>query len=187
MSQQELLTRVLSVLSSLGIDYMVTGSVASSLQGEPRSTHDVDLVVSIRPGRIADLVAAFPAPEFYLDEQDARAALRHGLMFNLIHVSEGDKVDFWPLTASAFDESRFRRRRRERVFGVDLIVSCAEDTILAKLDWARRQGGSEKQFTDALRVFEVQHGQLDLGYLEEWARRLGVVELWERLRAEAQV
>ena len=47
MSQQELLTRVLATLDGAGIDYMVTGSVVSSLQGEPRATHDVDLVVAL--------------------------------------------------------------------------------------------------------------------------------------------
>jgi len=47
MSQQELLAKVVSVLESLGVDYMVTGSLASSIQGEPRSTHDIDLVVAI--------------------------------------------------------------------------------------------------------------------------------------------
>ena len=43
---------VITTLSSLGVDYMVTGSVASSIQGEPRSTHDVDLVVAILAGRV---------------------------------------------------------------------------------------------------------------------------------------
>ena len=47
MSQQELLRKVIRVLDGAGIEYMVTGSIASSLQGEPRTTHDVDLVVDI--------------------------------------------------------------------------------------------------------------------------------------------
>lgn len=38
MSQQELLKTVVRTLEQLGIGYMVTGSIASSLQGEPRST-----------------------------------------------------------------------------------------------------------------------------------------------------
>lgn len=47
MSQQELLRKVIQTLDEAGIQYMVTGSVASSLQGEPRSTHDIDLVVAV--------------------------------------------------------------------------------------------------------------------------------------------
>ncbi len=44
MSQQKLLKKVLSVLNQAGIQYMLTGSIVSSLQGEPRSTHDIDVV-----------------------------------------------------------------------------------------------------------------------------------------------
>ncbi|MGH7333177.1 MAG: hypothetical protein ACREKS_10630 [Candidatus Rokuibacteriota bacterium] len=45
-------------------------------------------------------------------------------------------------------------------------------------------GGSEKQFTDALRVWEVQRGRLDEEYLDQWV--LGVAEVLARLRGEAQ-
>lgn len=48
MSQQELLSKVIQVLEDVGIDYMLTGSLVSSLQGEPRYTNDIDIVVSIR-------------------------------------------------------------------------------------------------------------------------------------------
>ena len=67
MSQQELLRKVVETLDQLDIDYMMTGSVASSLQGEPRSTHDIDVVVAIQETAVADLVGAFPPPRYYLD------------------------------------------------------------------------------------------------------------------------
>jgi len=47
-------------------------------------------------------------------------------------------------------------------------------------------GGSEKQFTDALRVYEVQCGKLDIDYLEQWAKKLNVGSLWKRLVDEAE-
>ncbi|MFB0554036.1 MAG: hypothetical protein ACETWQ_12085, partial [Phycisphaerae bacterium] len=61
-----------------------------------------------------------------------------------------------------------------------------EDTILAKLRWAKLCGGSEKQFTDALRVYEVQYGKLDLDYIEHWAEELDVKSLWKRITDEAE-
>jgi len=54
-----------------------------------------------------------------------------------------------------------------------------------KLRWAALAGGSQKQFADALRVYEVQHGVLDLKYLGEWAVRLAVQSLWRQLCDEA--
>ncbi|MGY8823735.1 MAG: nucleotidyltransferase domain-containing protein [Candidatus Latescibacterota bacterium] len=165
MSQQELLRKVVKTLDQNDLDYMITGSVASSLQGEPRSTHDIDLVLSIQETAIGNLVEAFPAPAYHLDAESIREAISHKSMFNLIDVAEGDKVDFWLLTNQAFDQSRFARKYAEEVLGMRLKVSSPEDTILAKLQWALKSGGSEKQFTDALRIFEVQYGNLDLGYL----------------------
>lgn len=187
MPQQELLKKVIKALEDAKLEYMVTGSVASSLQGEPRSTHDIDLVISIQKSAAKKLVEAFPAPDFHLDEDSILNAINTKGMFNLINVKEGDKVDFWILTNEPFDKSRFSRKYEEEVMGIKMQVSSPEDTILMKLKWAKLSGGSEKQFTDALRVYEVQSEKLDRGYLETWARELNVELLWRRLLAEAEI
>jgi len=165
---------------------MVTGSLVSSLQGEPRSTHDIDIVIALPGSAIKNFVAAFPAPEYYLPEAGIVAALKEQSMFNLIDVQEGGKVDFWILTRDPFDQSRFSRKYGEDFLGLKIQVSRPEDTILAKLKWAKLSGGSEKQFLDALRVYEVQSGKLDLAYLNEWVKILGLESLWKRLTEEAE-
>jgi hypothetical protein len=185
MSQQDLLKKVVEVLDGVGIDYMVTGSVASTLYGEPRSTHDIDLVVAMPPAAVSALVAAFPPPAYFLSEESIRDALRQQSMFNLLALDEGDKIDFWILTAEPFDQTRFSRKRIADAWGMKLKMSAPEDVILAKLKWAQLSGGSEKQLRDALRVYEVQRGRLDLNYLETWASRLAVEPLWQQLKALA--
>ncbi len=189
MSQSELLKRVVARLQQAGIEHMLTGSVVSSLQGEPRATHDIDVVIAVRgtSEQLAGaLKAAFPEPDYFLDEEAARAAITMRSMFNMLDAREGDKVDFWLLSDDDFDRSRFSRRVTEQFEGTSLVVSRPEDTILGKLKWSAMSGGSEKQFTDALRVYEVQHGQLDQGYLDLWAARLDVTALLDRLRAHAE-
>jgi len=178
---------VVRTLDLARIEYMVTGSVASSLQGEPRLTHDLDFVIAVDADRVPALLEAFPSPGFYVSREAVAEAIRTGGMFNVIETTEGDKIDFWMLTEQPFDRSRFARRYEEEVFGVRLKVSSPEDTILAKLRWSALSGGSEKQFQDALRVYEVQAGVLERGYLEEWAEALGVFEAWKRLVAQAEV
>lgn len=187
MSQPELLKRVVAVLDAAGIDYMLSGSLVSSLQGEPRSTHDIDIVVSISPTAAEKLLAAFGPPDFYLDRAAVASAIAQGSMFNLLDVNEGDKVDFWMLTDDPFDQSRFARKYGHNFAGLPINVSRPEDTILMKLRWAELSGGSEKQFVDALRVYEVQHHQLDQPYLALWAAKLNIQPLWDRLKREAQI
>ena len=90
------------------------------------------------------------------------------------------------LTGEPFDVSRFARRQIEHAVGSNLFVPSPEDTILVKLRWANLSGGSEKQFQDALRVYEVQRASLDVSYLEQWVQNLGLSEYWTRLLHEAQ-
>ncbi len=184
---ERLIRKVIQTLEDLGIEYMVTGSVASSLQGEPRSTHDIDLVVVLQKSMVQKLVEAFPPLDFYLSEASILDAIDTEGMFNIIHANEGDRIDFWMLTDEPFDQSRFSRKYAEDIMGFTIQVSSPEDTILAKLKWAQLSGGSEKQFADALRVYEIQYGKLDLDYLVDWAETLNVESALKRLQDAAQL
>jgi hypothetical protein len=187
MSQSELLKKVVASLEASGTPYMLTGSYASSLQGEPRLTHDIDLVVAITPSAARSLLADFPAPDYYLDENAVAEAIKRTSQFNLLDIRNGDKVDFWMLSNEPFDQSRFARRYVEDFEGQRLHVSRPEDTILMKLRWAELSGGSEKQFGDARSIYELQQKSLDMPYLELWAKSLGVTTLWKRLKNEVKL
>ena len=89
------------------------------------------------------------------------------------------------LTDEPFDRSRWTRRQQEPLLGLQIWVSSPEDTILAKLRWARLAGGSEKHVTDAVRVYELQYTNLDRQYLGRWVRALDVEELWRQLLSRA--
>lgn len=187
MSQQALLRRVVRALDDAGVAHMLTGSLASSLQGEPRATHDIDLVIDAAGADQHSLVTALAGPGLHLDEEAVAEAVQRRGMFNLIDSSTGDKVDLWLLKGDdEYDAVRFARRTVVRALGLSLTVSAPEDTILMKLRWARLSGGSEKQLGDALGVYEVQEGVLDQAYLDEWAARLGVAGDLAALRARAE-
>ncbi|MFC1508301.1 hypothetical protein ACFL60_01270 [Candidatus Omnitrophota bacterium] len=187
MSQQELLKKVIQSLEDVEIEYMVTGSIVSSMQGEPRLTHDIDIVVSIQEKDIKKLINHFPSPRYYLDERNIVEAIKGKHFFNLIDTKLGDKVDFWILTDEPFDKSRFARKYEEDMLGFCFMVSTPEDTILAKLNWSILSGGSEKQYLDALRIFEVQYEMIDENYLSSWAKKLHVDQLLQRMKNEAEI
>jgi len=185
MSQLDLLKRVVNALVEEGVGYMVTGSLVSSIQGEPRSTHDIDIVVAISPQQAVRLPARFPEPDYFLDAYSVEVRVRSGSMFNLHDNRTGDKVDFWPLAPDPFYLNQFHRRVKHDFDGFGVFVSRPEDTIVSKLKWCKLGGRSGRQFRDALRVFEVQHATLDLGYIEHWTSELNVHDLWLRIKQEA--
>jgi hypothetical protein len=161
---------------------MLTGSVVSSIQGEPRLSHDIDIIIApdFSIGKI--LGEYFASEDFYLDQESVKEAIRSNGMFNMIESASGDKIDFWLLTDSAFDESRFQRRKKILLFGESVWISSPEDTIIAKLFWAKKSGGSEKQMLDALRVYEVNSASVDCTYIEKWSLLLGCKDLWEGIK-----
>jgi hypothetical protein len=185
-SQPELLKYTVAVLEQASIPYMVTGSTVSSLQGQPRLTHDIDIVVGIKPSAVDAIVAAFPNPRFYLEPESIRDAMAHYGMFNVMESDTGDKLDFWILKPDPFDLSMFHRRYQEFAAGIRMYVSQPEDTILSKLRWAKMSGGSEKQMADCVAVYEVNLTNLDIAYLDHWARELDLLPSLERVRRQAK-
>ena len=69
MQQPELLQYTIEVLERLGITYMVVGSIASAVYGEPRSTLDIDVVVAPTATELEQLCKAFPGPDFYVSKE----------------------------------------------------------------------------------------------------------------------
>jgi len=177
MSQEKLLAQVAAVLGAAEIPYVVTGSVVTSVYGEPRFTQDADVVVAGTPGLGEKLAAAFPSPRYYAPGDDIDTSLKQGIIANIIDSDTGAKVDLHPKKAGAFEESFFARRRRVKIGGVDVWFPSAEDAILSKLRWARAAGDGERHVRDARAVYEVQGTALDERYLQEWAERLSVLDL----------
>jgi len=183
MNQQEFLSQVVGRLQEAGLQYMLTGSVASGRYGEVRSTLDIDIVVDAQWPGVQEFARSF-GDDYYVSEDAARQAWQRRSMFNIIHGPSGQKADIIFRKARDFGRLAFSRRRRETVFGVAVDIISPEDIILAKLEWSTK-GESERQYRDAVRVAEVQGPALDLAYMRKWADELGVVDLLERLLNEA--
>lgn len=179
--------RVARALEAVGAEYFVGGSVASSLQGEPRATNDIDFVVSMSAGKVPALVAQL-GPDFEVDADMLREALRTATTANLFYMPLITKIDVFGLGTTAFDETEFARRRRVRVksSGEELFVKSPEDTVLRKLLWYREGGGvSEKQWRDVVEVLRVSGPGMDGSYLDAWAARLHLEALLARARGDA--
>ena len=123
---------------------MLTGSLVSSFQGNPRSTHDIDIIILITSDNIPDIIKLFPSKDYYINKDTIEEAIKYNSQFNILDINEGDKIDFWILTDSKFDISRFSRRQKIKVFGFEASISTPEDTILQKILWSKLSGESVK-------------------------------------------
>jgi len=180
------LKQLASALESVGIPYVIGGSVASAVRGVVRATYDVDLVAHIGLSQTEQLAKAL-GPAWYADPFQMRSAIAAGRSFNLIDTHLGNKVDIFPATEE-FHHSQLQRATRValRFLGDEHLypVATAEDILLAKLQWYAAGGEvSERQWTDILGILKTGR-PLDQAYVEAWALRLGVARLLARALAE---
>jgi len=178
--------QVTEALERCGIGYFLGGSLASSFQGEPRATNDVDLVVDLQEGQVGALVAALGA-DFDIDDVALRRAAAERSSWNVIYLPSATKIDLFILRASPFDRSEFARRQRvELRVGKSLFVKSPEDSVLRKLLWYREGGEvSDRQWRDVVQVLRQSRAFIDHRYLDEWAVELGVGDLLARAGVEA--
>lgn len=182
--EQEALLDLVRLLERLGIPYMVSGSVASSYHGRPRSTHDADIVVDPTPEQLDALVHGLLDAGHYVDGPRARDALRRRLQFNVIDPRTAFKIDLIVRKDRPFSREELGRRQAVELSpGVRVALASPEDTILSKLEWAQKAGRSERQIEDAAGVLAVNPG-IDRAYVDRWAGELGVLDLWREIAGE---
>jgi nucleotidyltransferase AbiEii toxin of type IV toxin-antitoxin system len=156
-------------LTANGVAFMLTGSFAMAHYTTPRMTRDIDIVVALSLDGVDRIVSAL-AGDFYVDADDARAAVRTERLFNLMHYASGVKVDLIVRKSSEYRALEFSRRTRVRIGAIETWIVSPEDLILSKLIWAS-DSASELQRRD---VRQLLGGPVDVEYLRKWARVLGV-------------
>jgi hypothetical protein len=178
-SQAELLAAIADRLEAAGIEYMVVGSVAGSFHGEPRTTIDIDIVIDPTAESLRRLVDSLPASDYYVSDTAAMEAFTRRTSFNVIEKATSGKVDLLVRRERPFSRLEFRRRLTAPLFGRPTPVATAEDTIIAKLEWAKA-GESERQLRDVAGIIAVSGDAIDMSYLDEWIGKLGLEDVWRR-------
>jgi hypothetical protein len=177
------------LLERLYIPYVIGGSLASSVHGEPRSTNDIDVVADVRARHIDDLVRDL-ANDHYVSREAVEDAVRSTGTFNVIQIHGAIKIDVFVVGNDPFDRERLRHREQIRVSSdppIDLFIDSAENTVLRKLEWYRRGGEvSERQWRDVVGILRIQTPTLDWSHLDQWAARLHVADLLAKAQSEAQ-
>ena len=167
-------------LNQAGIRYLVSGSVAAMLYGEPRVTHDIDFVVVLRAEDAPRLAVLFPPPQFYVPptglilaemQRDTRGH------FNIIHADSGLKADFYTAGRDDLHAWAFRHVRRYAIGEHTITLAPPEYVILRKLQY-HREGGSEKHLRDIRAMLAVSGELLDRPALQEWLRKLSLETEW---------
>jgi len=179
MQDPDLIELFVRPLEQASVDYMISGSVASSIYGEPRATLDIDLAVFPDPGKLALFPSLFPEHDFYLPpvevmQIECRREIRGH--FNIIHHESGFKADIYPSRAHPDLPWAVRNKRRITTSGGEVWVVPPEYLILMKLDFLR-ESGQPKHLRDIAGVLAQQ--DIDRGWIASAVVRLSLEKQWE--------
>jgi hypothetical protein len=179
MQDPDFISLFVAPLEAAGISYMITGSVASSIYGEPRNTLDIDLVVLMETSQIQTLVQLFPENDFYLPPSDVIAIESrreaHG-HFNIIHHHTGLKADIYLSRNHPILPWALAHIRRVPTPACEISVAPPEYVILHKLEFYR-ESGHHRHIRDIAGMIEQQ--ELENEFLDTSIQSLHLESQWQ--------
>ncbi len=179
MFEEKLFKKVISRLKKESISYMLTGGLAVSVWGRPRSTLDIDIVIDLKEKDKSKVIKIFKK-DFYIDEKTVDLALSKSFFFNIIDFESNVKVDFYLLKQNDYEKIKFKRRRRRKILGMNIDIISPEDLVLIKLKW-HKESDSSRHLEDTESILKIQK-KLDWAYLKKWAEIHSTIKILESLK-----
>ena len=159
------------ILDRLGIRWVLAGALAANrYRVTTRLTQDVDLLLADHGPGLATLERELRSAGFEL-----RRASPQGEVLRLRHPELGaaDLI----AAGTDFERQAIARARGESLpSGIEVRVLTPEDVIVLKLIAGRAQDLADLEAILAARI------SLDEPYIEGWAERWEVLDLWRRVR-----
>src|SRR5215213_8205201 len=175
MTVEELAVAVLDACDAESTDHMLTGAFATGTYGIPRSTKDVDVVLSMKGGDAINRVAKRLEALVEFDPQVQFDTLTWGRrLVGVARQSPPLKVELFELFDDPFVQTQFARKRRmfSEQLQRDTWLPTPEDVVVQKLRWGR-----SKDLDDARDVLAVQGTEsLDMAYIKKWCAQHGTTE-----------
>ena len=182
MQEPNLALLFLRPLNQLSVEYMVTGSVAAIVYGEPRLTHDLDLVIDLSPVQIGQIIETFSGEDFYCPSRDVilfEAEREQRGHINLLHIPTGFKADLFFRGRDPLHIWALERARSLLFFGETVRVAPPEYVIVRKLEFLR-EGGSEKHLRDIRLMLKISGQHINQQDLSRLVAERGLEHYWSK-------
>ncbi|MDY0082627.1 MAG: hypothetical protein RBR74_05540 [Ignavibacteriaceae bacterium] len=184
MQDLNLFSLYIKILDDNNIPYFITGSVASIVYGDPRLTHDIDLVINLDNSDINKFINAFPPDQFYCPPEEVirteinRTSRGH---FNLIHHDSGFKADIYLTGNSEFQQWAIQNSRQIDFAGSKINIAPIEYVIIMKLVFYK-EGRAQKHILDIRSMINNSSDLIDYNLLQKLISEKGLNEQWNEVK-----
>lgn len=190
MLSHSILQPFIQPLEDSRILYFVTGSIAAIFYGEPRLTHDIDIVLHLPTVDVQKFSTLFPLTDFYCPPEEVlhietrRTPTGH---FNLIHHTTGFKADIYTDSGDPLHQWAFQNRKHvELSKHLSTWIAPVEYLIIRKLEYFR-EGGSQKHLDDIAKMLPQIGSKLDFAFLDAEIRKRMLTSFWEQVSSRTKI
>lgn len=165
---EEIIFLIADYFSQKSVEYVIVGGIAVIAWGRPRTTQDIDIIVSHEDLDIQDFANFFRSNGFSIDAEDLRSSFAKQAHATILDKQSSIRIDLKG-AYSAREQESLAHRRKQQVYDHFIFIDSAENLIAHKLLF-----GSEQDFQDALAVFARTEDILDKERLNKLISSLGV-------------
>jgi hypothetical protein len=135
--------RIVNALNGAKVKYTLTGALAASHYGLPRTTTDIGIIVKVfRKDVQTKLVSALRKAELWVDEKKIDAALKSS--FRIVTFNDTKS----PFTVDIIFSLRKLKKKAGTVLGLPTFYQTPEELILAKLRMIKATIPKERALKD---------------------------------------
>ena len=168
-------------LNKLGTPYMITGSVASIIYGEPRVTHDIDVVITVPVNLLENMVELFPEEEFYLPPIEIlnNEVLRENRGHcSIIHHESGFKADIYFAGNNDFQHWALDNSIIIDFYGDKIPIAPIEYVIIKKLEFYK-EGKAQKHINDIKAMLDNSKDLISQDLLNNYLIQFRLEKEWQ--------
>jgi hypothetical protein len=177
----QIISQFIQPLENLKIKYVVTGSIASIIYGNPRLTHDIDLVINIEKAKAKKFLDCFDSTIFYVPPleifQLERQREAHGHV-NIIHLESGFKADLYFCGTSEIHLWALNNYSETKFYELQLRIAPIEYVIIQKMLFYK-EAHMQKHIIDITGMLEESKDLVDFSILRDFIKKNSLEEVWE--------
>lgn len=180
MQQDNLFSIFTDRMKESGIPYFIGGSVAAIVYGEPRLTHDIDLVLFLRENKINDLTKCFSEGDFYIPPIEViknEVLLMEKGHINFIHHKTGFKADMYFVGNDSLQKWALENYSEVEFMGNLLPIAPPEYIIVKKLIYYS-EGKSSKHIDDIKGILRESVDTIDVKVLNKFLQKYNLMKTY---------
>lgn len=180
MQEPKLFQIFVEKLNDFDLPYMVTGSIASIVYGEPRLTHDIDIVITFPVELIDKFLSSFPDDDFYSPPVEI---VRNEIIkenyghCNIIHHKTGFKADIYFAGNDDFQHWALENVNLIKFHEIEIPIAPPEYVIVKKLEFYR-EGKASKHISDIQAILENSLELINTNLLEKYIDQFDLQNQW---------